>query len=545
MPKFVFRISIICLAAGALLAGTAFAQEWEYRVVPGDTLWDVSAKFLASPEQTPRLQEYNGIEDPVNLRPGSTVRVPVAWLRVSPAPAEIIEVSGTVRVRAAESEPEIDAAAGRLLWAGSVLETGENAGATVGFADGSQLLVAAGTRIIFDTVSTYSGTGMIDTRMRLLQGRVESRVQPAAGPASRFTIDTPPATSTVRGTELRVATSEAGRRTTAEVPVGSVEVESGERRIELPEGYGVTIVEEQPPIELRPLLPEPRVEVPDTEPLRIGTEIEWSAVPGAVAYRIQISDPTGSGPVLTDEIVTAPRAALPALPGGRYLLRIRAIDDEGIEGYDAVRPLALHDRPDPPFVIEPKLDDRMNPTRVRFRWTASATASSYRLQMSRNKDFEPLLLDLDVGDRTSLRSPDVLDDGVYFWRVASRDGDGREGAFCDAQRFEIRTGPAGPARVEQESRSLVRWRQGPPGHRYHVEVSRGDDFQNLIGEYEVEEPSMNLDELPEQFYLRIREIDPDGYAGPFGPAQWVDRTQSCPHCRIGAYGLILLTILLL
>lgn len=537
-------LQVLCaFLAGLMLAGAAFAQDWEYRVRAGDTLWDVSAKYLVSAEQTPRLQEYNGIEDPFNLRPGSTVRVPVDWLRVSPAPAEILELSGQVGVRISESEPDAAASIGRRLWAGSALETGPNASATVGFADGSQLLVASETRIAFDKISTYSETGMVDTRMRLLYGRVESRVRPSAGPASRFTIDTPPATSTVRGTQLRMATDQAARRTTTEVTEGAVEVQAGERHYMLHTGYGLAVDLERPPTEPAELLPAPEIGRLDEHPWRVGHPIEWPAVPGAVAYRLQLAETSDLGVVLADDLVTGTRGVLPEVAEGRYVLRLRAVDNEGIEGHDAVRPLVLHDRPEPPFVIEPGPEDRLNPGRVRFRWAASATAAGYRLQVSGNENFDDLLLDLDARDQTSIRTPRALDDGAYFWRVAGRDDTGREGPFSDPQHFEIRTGPVSPDLARQEG-SQVRWRAGPPDHRYHVQVARDADFTELISEATVDEPRMALDELPRgRLYMRIREIDGDGYTGPFGPAQRIDT--ACWPCRIGAIALTALVIILL
>ena len=62
------------------VSSTVQAQDWAYRVRPGDTLWDVAGAHLKPSIPWQRLQDHNRIANPYQLPPGSTLQIPLAWL---------------------------------------------------------------------------------------------------------------------------------------------------------------------------------------------------------------------------------------------------------------------------------------------------------------------------------------------------------------------------------------------------------------------------------------------------------------------------------
>ncbi len=82
------------LCALLLLPGLAAAQDWNYRVRPGDTLWDLGGLYLKADVPWQQLQQHNRIDNPYRLPPGGLLRFPVSWLRVEPAPARVLAVRG-------------------------------------------------------------------------------------------------------------------------------------------------------------------------------------------------------------------------------------------------------------------------------------------------------------------------------------------------------------------------------------------------------------------------------------------------------------------
>jgi len=76
-----------------------------------------------------------------------------------------------------------------------------------------------------------------------------------------------------------------------------------------------------------------------------------------------------------------------------------------------------------------------DPKPIEFSWTPMANAKAYRLQISRNPYFSSLILDRKVN------SADVmvggLNEGPYYWMVRSLDGEEKESAESEKNRFTV------------------------------------------------------------------------------------------------------------
>ena len=213
-----------------LSAATSHAQDWRYRVRPGDTVWDLSGKYLRGDVPWQRLQDYNRIADPYRLPPGTLMRLPVTWLKVQPAKATVVGVHGAA-LAVDSGGKESSVAQGMQLGIGTRLRTAPGGSLTLQFADGSRLLLQGDSELVLDKLSAYGATGMTDTRLRLPKGRTSNEVQPLRGAASRYIIRTPTLMSSVRGTRFRVGSD--GDAAQVEVTEGHVQVD-GAGRIWLP-----------------------------------------------------------------------------------------------------------------------------------------------------------------------------------------------------------------------------------------------------------------------------------------------------------------------
>ena len=72
------------------------------------------------------------------------------------------------------------------------------------FADQSELQVLPNSEVVLDKLSHHKHTGMVDTRIRLNSGSVNTRVE-KQGPDSHYEISTPAAITAVRGTAFRLS----------------------------------------------------------------------------------------------------------------------------------------------------------------------------------------------------------------------------------------------------------------------------------------------------------------------------------------------------
>jgi hypothetical protein len=150
------------------------AADWTYRVRLHDNIWDLSSRYLKPDVPWQKLQDYNKVADPYHLPPGMTLHVPIEWLRVQPADAQVIAVIGSAHVQLPGQTQSVPVTTGMTLAYGAHLNTDANASLSLQFADGSRVLMQDNSELDLDQMSAYGRTGMVDTRLRLQHGRVSS-----------------------------------------------------------------------------------------------------------------------------------------------------------------------------------------------------------------------------------------------------------------------------------------------------------------------------------------------------------------------------------
>ncbi|MCC4594393.1 FecR domain-containing protein [Xanthomonas campestris pv. phormiicola] len=535
----------LSLWLGLACAGAAADQDWTYRVRPGDTLWDLSARYLKPEVDWRRLGQHNRVADPYALPPGRPLRVPIAWLRTQPAPAQLIALRGQVSVQTADGAT-LSAQQGMPLPIGSALQTGADASATVQFADGSQLQLREDSRVRFDRLARFGATGMVDTRLRLEYGRSSNAVTPAQGPAAHYIIQTPSGTSSVRGTRFRVGAGSDGELAATEVLEGAVQIANGRGQRLLRPGQAARMPADTAPLQ-EPLLPPPAVDAARSRLDRPPYVLAWQPLPGASHYRIEAVDADRPQVLRFAHETGQSRIALDALPAGRLRVLVRGIAATGVEGEDAEQALQVWATPLPPLTVWPLHQQPLHEPRPRFEWTRNPEAAASVLQLARDPQFQDLLFERQTRD-TRLRAPQALPAGDYFWRVASRDAQARQGPFGQPRTLRISAAPVDPALappLAAKGQLTLRWQAGTPTQRYRVQIARRPDFAAPLLDRNVATPQVSLPR-PRRgtWYVRIQTVDDDGYAAPFSPPQAI--AVPCRYCTAGgtASGALLLWLLL-
>lgn len=518
------------------------AQDWAYRIRPGDTIWDLSGKYLRRDIPWQRLQAHNRIADPYRISPGTLIRLPVAWLKVQPAKATVVGVLGDASAVDASGQ-RTKVVQGMALGIGTTLRTSARASLTLQFADGSRLLLHGDSELVLDKLSAYGATGMTDTRMRLPKGRTSSEVKPLRGSGSHYIIETPDLMSSVRGTRFRVGSD--GGESQIEVTEGRVQVDGGGRKLLLLPNQGTVNAPDGAPAAKSALLAEPAAVALDAtqRPMRLS----WAAVPGAQGYRVQVGATAAFPYLLHDRIVSGLQDTIDELPDGTHRIRVRAIDAQGIEGRDAS--IETQVVLPPPFAIETVDRSQVDVERPRFRWATMGPGVRYHFQLAGADGFERPLLDLSDLPATELRSPQALPPGDYAWRIAAIDGEGRTSRYNDVARFAVLPPAAGPAVSNEidatDRRALhLRWPAAEAGQRFRFQLSPKADFSTLTVDRTLAENQIILPRLGAgTWHARVQVIDSDGYARPFGPGQ--SFKVGCVPCRWAAGGGALLLLLTL
>jgi hypothetical protein len=496
----------------------------ELVVQPGDTLFDL----LRPGADWAAVQRANAIADPKRLRPGSVLRIAANLLREQPALAEVVHAYGEVTVQRATTLTALPLAAGENLAAGDVVRTGAQSSATLRFVDGARLLLRPDSELKVERLAQSRGGA--STTLRLERGSADSAVPVQPGAATpRYEMRTPHANLGVRGTEFRTATDAGATR--LEVLEGRVGARRARAEAVVGAGFGaVSAADAASGMAAARALPEAPALTGLPERIeRMPLRLPWQAQAGT-RVRAQVFSTEATPRLLLDGVFdAAPARWNNDIADGRYELRVRAIGADGLEGRDARAAFELDARPEPPFIAAPAADSRTIDDSVRLAWTRNAAAARMRVQVADSADFAAPRLDRKDVEGTELRVSVPL--GTHHWRVATITADGDQGPFSDAQRFTRIAPPPAPPPAEPQASAdglLLRWpAQALPGMRWQVQVARDAAFTQSVIDQTVAEPQVLLRDPPAgDYFLRVKTIDADGFAGPFGQTQQIELPRS-------------------
>lgn len=509
------RLMGLIMSGMLFLAPALQAADWQYLTVPGDTLIGIGQRYLKNPNDWPRIQAENKVDIPRRMPANFRLRIPVQLLKVTPAPVTVTAVNGNVRVKGADGRFQPLQANDRLN-GGETVITGPRSSAAYRFADGTTLTQQASSRLGFGRLAAYGATGMISTELSLEAGRLEASASRQVAPAGGFSVRTPVAVAGLRGTGFRLNVAEDGRRMTNEVTEGSVAVSAQGQAVAVNAGYGTYAEAGKPPAPPRALLAAPDLGgVPDRI-ARLPLTFSWPAQAGAVAWRAQVGTDASFGTVVLDDVVTTPSINWgEELPDGDYVLRVRAMDNSGLEGLDASRSLTLDARPLPPTPIAPALGERLYQPQADFAWTAVADAHGYVLQIAPTPEFDNGVIERKLP--ATVRHQEVLGEGEWHWRVASLDDAGRMHPFSPHRAFLVKPLPSPPAGGQSKAeggQAHFTWSPVKGAESYAVEIARD---QKVVTSKEARDTVVAAALEPGKYQWRVRGHEADGQAGGWSP----------------------------
>ena len=187
---------------------------------------------------------------------------------------------------------------------------------------------------------------------------------------------------------------------------------------------------------------------------------------------------------------------------------VRAIDEAGLEGFDAEHAFTLRARPEPPKALDPE--------RGTLAWSPAAEAARYRLQIAPQAGFTTLLADRQT---TALAADPGLPAGRYQWRIASLRANSEQGPWSDAHPLVVRPALQPASLTLYNRRMRFAW-PGKAGQIYDVQLARDEAFTDLLVDQRIGEAALTvLEPTGGTYYLRRRATDPDGGSGPWSEVQ--------------------------
>ena len=508
----------LALAQTTSGAADAGGPVWQYTVRPGDTLIGLGRQYLRDPAQWPLIQRDNRIAHDRRIAPGTVLRIPAELLRQQPSSARLAQVFGQVLWRAQAQSAWQQAEAGHMLAAGSQVQAPEGGSAVIELANGTRLTLQPGSELALDTLSLYADGLMADTRLRLQHGQVEIRDNPRRLPNQNLRILTPSAQAVVRGTQFRVGAD--AEITREETLGGAVDLQAAGAQVRVAAGLGSVARQGQPPLPPVRLLAAPDVSslprVFEQLPLRF-TLPEQA---GAVAWFGQISPEAEPARVLAQKISAGKALNIADLPNGRYVLRVRAVDANGLQGLDATHAFTVFARPFFPMLTAPAAGATVRVARPTLRWSQVVEVTRTHLQIAAGADFAQPLFDVVLpGDAWT--PPADLPAGELRWRAASLDAQGRQGPWSAAQTFRYLPGP-GPADLAKAAlrfdrdHLLLDLPPAPAGQHYALTLSDHASLQPALTQLQTSGGMVSLPRPASgKRYLGAHLVDDsDGTQGP-------------------------------
>ena len=502
------------LTLALALSGIAMAQsadpegEFIYHARLHDTLIGITRRLLREPRRWPEVQARNNIANPRRIPPGDPIRIPYAWLRLSPDTATVMAVRGEVR------EGGRDVSLSQTLPEGSKLETGPDGSVALLLADGSIVTLQKLSVLALEEMRRVTGLETAhDMRFKLESGRLQTQVKPH-GDVGRFEIHTPVAVSAVRGTEFRDAFEPEAGSATTETLEGLVAVSASDAVVSIPADFGTRVARNSAPLPPVRLLPPPDLAAFPGTNSASRLQLKWPPVPGTSRYRLQLAPDAEFHSFLVDAELDAPEVDLPAPADGNYWLRVRPVDGLGLEGHDAVRSFVQHQLPAAPALVEPLPGTTVIGELGSFAW--SGPASHYRVQIARDPQFTQMFLEREVGTDAHFDVAHVPP-GKYFWRVAAVDGRGESGDWSAAQEYTQRQSSPTPYPPAFSGHEMQLHWDPQDGMRYHVQIARNPQFTAALLDQTLDQPSLSM-RRPHlgTYYSRVQTVAEDGSKAPFG-----------------------------
>ncbi|MBT2324404.1 FecR domain-containing protein [Variovorax paradoxus] len=366
------------------------ASDSTHVVRPGDTLWDLSRRYMNTPIRWPELQRDNDVPAPRRMRPGQVLSLGSL--------AAVLDVNGDVFLnRGAGIQQPL--AAGTTLEPGDVMVTGRNGFLSIRFVDGSKAVIPSNS-----TVRLLAAHGR-STRLELLNGRMESQVEKQK--ERDFEIRTRTFALGVKGTHFRARAE--NDQTTLEVLEGLVvatELDGEHRSLEARAGEGAPFSRDAP-LATRPLLPAPQ-----QHPTLERRVVAAGAVDGAVSYQLQLARDPGFLQLVTESRTAEPRFELAGdLAPGFYHTRLSAFDAQRVEGM-AGSGLVFAPRAAEPdeSVVRPLPDGSFE-----IRWTPRRDGR-HTFELARTPEFSALLVSESGNYPGGVTVGPLEAPARYYWR---------------------------------------------------------------------------------------------------------------------------------
>lgn len=216
--------------------------------------------------------------------------------------------------------------------------------------------------------------------------------------------------------------------------------------------------------------------------------VTWSAVTGAVSYHLQIATDAAFVNLVYNQspIGLTNYDYINLLNATRYYWRVRATNTEGTGEFST--PTSFTTLIGPATLVAPANNaTNVNPLSGNFTWNAPATATKYRIQVSKQANFATLVYDQNDLTNATFAYSNLESKTVYYWKVYSsssvNDGSWSESfSFTTGLGKPVLTTPANNAQGLALNNVTFNWNALNGANTYKFILSKNSNLSTPVTE---------------------------------------------------------------
>ncbi len=258
----------------------------------------------------------------------------------------------------------------------------------------------------------------------------------------------------------------------------------------------------------------------------------WDMAEGAKYYELVVdNDPNFGSPVFTRSPAQTRYTYDHTLPEGIYYWRVRINRHDGVNNdwsptqvftLTLPRPTGLNH--DPPGVVPRAPTLCWNHLLTPTVGNPVIAAAEYRVEVSQDPSFSSIYDSAEI-EQPCWTPVKGYDDGDYYWHVAMKDGDGRQGSYTPAQQFTKQypvttlVSPTNGAIISRTPTFV--WTPVTGAAMYRIEIAKDPSFSPLYDHLEtcnVRYTPLKEFDIGEVYYWRVAIRDDNGRYGPYTDA---------------------------
>lgn len=532
---FLGLISLFLLINYTVAQTTIEGDDLIYVVQPGDTLYNISEKFLEDPKYWPNLANDARVQIPQHMQPGQTIRLPLELLRhelkdirvaFGRGEAFVVQPNGVSR----------PLTRGMVLREGQTVKTGADGFVSLLLPDESRLFLSANSSLKIQYFRHVTDVDRDLTEFVLEEGYVETKIQTQRD-NSRFRVSTPLSVTGVRGTVFGVSYDRHTNTQTNDVMQGRVAIDHS---VQERQGWGTRAVSASADGVMlnggQGAIFEDDMTRPQVTELMAAPDLSgWSDYVHEKFWVFGSLDAPADQEYLVSvypankpyEVLFQARGVLgeigPIEGDGVYEIQVRALGANGIPGMPATHQVTLKSQPLAPLLQSPANGVQVITGANTLLCTNTPGINRYWLQIARDAKFNNIVEELSSNQGCRFEW-DVSETGMYYWRVASVDAKPSDieiarGEFSAVGNFDVIPAPLVPTLDQEQTLQgvMIHWREETPGSRYTVQVSNRSDFSEIFLEEQTNETQIALDITYScsKMFVRIQSVEPSGFVSEF------------------------------